>query len=73
MKHGSERRWSRSSSAYLGAFLGMGIAMAHHAHHALVGEIPNENPLTHTFPELIGFTAAGALLLALMAEVRNRI
>jgi hypothetical protein len=51
----------------------MGIAMAHHAHHALVGDIPNENPLTHIFPELIGFTAAGALLLALMAEVRNRI
>lgn len=73
MKHRSERRWSRSISAVLGAFPGMGGAMAHHAHHALVGDIPNENPLAHILPELIGLTAAGALLLAVIAEVRNRI
>ena len=73
MKHMSERRWSRSNLAYLGAFLGMGVAMAQHVLHALGGDILNENPLDHIFPELIGFTAAGALILALMAEVRNRI
>ena len=72
MKDRSKKRWSRASSAYLGAFFGMGLAMAHQIQHAVVGEIPNENPFTHIFPELVGLTAGGALILVIIAEVRNR-
>jgi len=51
----------------------MGIAIAHHVHHALVGEIPDENPFTHIFPELVGLTAGGALFLVVVTEIRNRL
>jgi hypothetical protein len=73
MKDNLRKHWSRTHSAYLGAFLGMGIAMAHNVHHAFVGEIPNENPLVHIFPELIGLASAGALFFVVIAEVRNRL
>jgi hypothetical protein len=71
MKDNLRKYWSRTHSAYLGAFLGMGIAMAHNVHHAFVGKIPNEDPLVHTFPKLIGLTSAGALFFVVIAEVRN--
>jgi hypothetical protein len=73
MKNRPRKPWSRTGSAYLGAFLGMGIAMAHQIHHAFVGDILAENPFTHIFPELLGLTAGGALLLMAVAEIRNRL
>ncbi|WP_230534494.1 hypothetical protein [Microvirga roseola] len=72
MKYGYARRWSRSNSAFLGAFLGMMIAAAHQVHHALAGEIPNESPLAHIFLELVGLAAGTAILGAALAEIRNR-
>lgn len=73
LSRGSGLRWSRVTSASLGAILGMVVAMVHHARHALVGDITAENPLAHILPELVGFAAVGAFSLALVAEVRNRL
>jgi hypothetical protein len=73
MNYRPRKRWRRTSSAYLGAFLGIGIAIAHHIHHAVLGEIPNEDPFTHIFPELVGLTAGGTLLLVVVTEIRNRL
>jgi hypothetical protein len=73
MKRGSQKRWSKTNAAYIGAFLGMVIAMAHQVHHAIGGDVPNENPLVHIFPELVGLTAGSAVLAAIVAEIRNRI
>lgn len=73
MKHGSTKRWSRTNAAYLGAFLGLAVAMAHHIHHAVASEFPSENPLVHITRELITFSSGSALMLAAVAELRNRI
>jgi len=73
MKNKSRKPLSRTCSAYLGAFLGMAIAMAHQIHHVIVGDILAETPFTHIFPELLGLTAGGALLLMAVAEIRNRL
>lgn len=73
MKRGSKRPWSRTHWAFVGAFLGMGLAMAHQVHHAVVGKVLDENPIAHIFPEVVGLTAGGALLLAVIAEACNRL
>ncbi|PVE25471.1 hypothetical protein DC522_06130 [Microvirga sp. KLBC 81] len=72
VKH-PKKRWSKTHAVYLGAVSGMGIAIAHQVYHAAVGEIPDESPLAHILPEFIGLVAGGALLLAAIAEVRNRL
>jgi hypothetical protein len=73
MKHGSTKRWSRTSAAYLGALLGIAVAMAHHVHHALVGEFPTGNPLAHIALEMITYSACGALILTIVTGARNRV
>ncbi|HEU6441757.1 MAG TPA: hypothetical protein VFF38_05310 [Microvirga sp.] len=72
-KHGSAKRWGRTHAAYVGAFLGIAITMAHQGYHVLANDFPEGNPLVHIFLELIVFSAAGALALAAVAEIRNRI
>jgi hypothetical protein len=65
--------WSISSFAYVGAFTGMVIAVAHHIEHTLTGDIPKDNLLGHIFLELVGSSLGVALVLAAIAVVRNRI
>jgi hypothetical protein len=45
------RPWNTPGLAYLGAFLGIALATAHHIHHV----------------------SAGALLLGIVSEIRNRL
>lgn len=73
MKGRREQPWSRIGSAALGAFLGLVSAMIYQIHRASTGEIPVGNPLAHLFAEFAGFTLGGALLLAMIGEIRNRL
>jgi len=67
------QRWDTVSLAYLGAFLGMALAMAHNIHHIAVGQIPNEDPFLHSLFDLIAFGSSGALLMALISGTHNRL
>jgi hypothetical protein len=69
----SAKRWSTTNTAYIGAFVGMVLALAHSAYHVLLGRIPSEDPFLHTFLELMGFTTGAALLFACIAGIRNRL
>ncbi len=72
-KYDSAKRWGRTHAAYVGAFLGIAIGMAHQGYHVLFNDFPEGNPFVHISLELIGLSAAGALIMAAVAEVRNRI
>jgi hypothetical protein len=52
-------RWDTISLAYLGALLGMALAMVHNIHHGVGGQIPNEDPFLHSLFDLITFASAG--------------
>ena len=69
----SIRRWSPTDTAYIGAFLGMALALVHQVYHVWFGRIPSEDPFLHIFLELLGFTLGFALLFACVAGVRNRL
>jgi phosphate/sulfate permease len=68
----TRRPWNTSGLAYVGAFLGIALATAHHFHHVRVDDIPEHNVIVHIFGELFAATIIGALLLAGVAEIRNR-
>jgi hypothetical protein len=57
MKINFKKRRSRTNSACLATFLGIGFAMAHQVYH-VVGKLPDENPFAHIVPELVGLRQA---------------
>lgn len=67
------REWNTPGLAYLGALSGIGLATAHHVHHMGVGDLPEHSISLHIFGELFGATIAGALALAVLAGIRNRL
>jgi hypothetical protein len=67
------RPWNTPGLAYLGAFLGIALATAHHIHHVSVGDLSENNAVVHIFGELFAATSAGALLLGIISEIRNRL
>jgi hypothetical protein len=66
-------RWSPLSSGHVGASLGVGAGLFHTVLHAYRGDAFIENPLVHIFLDHAGFIVSGALLLMVIAEIRNRI
>ena len=70
----SERaRWSRTHSAALGALLGMAVSLVHVLIQILRQNPRDAFPFAHILLEYLGLTAAGALLLLALAEMRNRL
>jgi hypothetical protein len=67
------RPWNTSGLAHLGAFLGIALATAHHIHHVNIGDLSENNAVVHIFGELFAATSAGALLLGIVSEMRNRL
>jgi Na+/proline symporter len=65
--------WNSPGLAYLGAFLGIALATAHHTHHLSVGDLPENDAVVHIFGELFAAMIGGASLLGIVSEIRNRL
>ncbi len=73
MRHDANKCWSLLHAAGLGALLGVGFAVGHTLLQVFRGDHFPANPLVHILLDYVGFIAAGAFLLAIVAEVRNRL
>ncbi|WP_114772634.1 hypothetical protein [Microvirga subterranea] len=51
----------------------MAAVIAHNARHLYVDRLPDVDPFVHVFTELVVFSSAGAVMLATVAVMRNRI
>ncbi|WP_262268294.1 hypothetical protein [Microvirga yunnanensis] len=67
------RAWNTPGLASVGAFLGIGMATIHQVHHVILDNLPEQSAVVHIFGELFAATAFGAVVLAGISEVRNRL
>ena len=70
-ERGSTKPWNTSDLAYVGAFLGMGIAGVHVFLHISRGELPSEGAFLHILFELLAGTVGVASLFASVSGLRN--
>ncbi|UVF17958.1 hypothetical protein HPT29_015690 [Microvirga terrae] len=67
------RAWNTPGLASVGAFLGIGLATVHHLHHVILDNLPEQSAVVHIFGELFAAMIVGAMVLAAISEVRNRL
>ena len=67
------RLWNTPGLAYLGAFLGIALATAHHILHVSAGDLSENDVVVHIFGELFAAMIGGASLLGIVSEIRNRL
>lgn len=70
-ERGSKKPWNTSDLAYVGAFLGMGIAGVKVFLHISQGELPSEGAFLHILLDLLAGTVGVASLFASVSGLRN--
>jgi hypothetical protein len=67
------KRWDPVELAFVGAGVGLMLVVLHEAYVIISGQFNDVDPFTHIMMEMIICAIGGALLFAVIAEIRNRL